>query len=786
MKTMNIKRIFAALFAVSAFMAVSCNNPEPDGPDKPGTVKPVFPSVVEDNDVAPGDVLTLTFEANMDWTVSVPSSTLQWFWIKDDAFKLDKVSGKVADGKNESVTVQIGVSENEEFDTNRSCEVTLTMGGESKVIAKYMRPAKNRTLAVYAAEFDGSAFVTGTDGGYQYETSEASSLDLVWSEADADFRMPVKVEANCEWQLETPEWLEVQIPETTVGSIDLVLLGASVDAADGKIVFKAGDSVLKEINVSVPECGEIEVYSTQIDENGEFLFGTDGDYLYTADPVESITLVWPGIDFRMPVKVDAKCDWTLELPEWLVVKYSGDAPSKHSGVVNFNLMGDPFKYPLEDTTEDIEFKFKGETVHTVAVTIPGCRDMFGFGLGMALTSWEFNTAGQLMTAVGFQNLPAAAWIMGTKDAGAVAVEMNGGKKVSENPEWITLDVQAYVQGGEVLQQREISLVVNENSGEKREACLVFAKDGNIDIFFEADGTPKENLADNSVHIVQYGSDMDYVIMNSSEEDMNAAGAMFEESDNPRLTSWFGNTDFRYTLTYTNVYARDNAFMSFARPYASYKIFNTGRKDVTSDPDYWLKFTPSNESNSGGVIDMFSGMEAPDRKDTGYIVFYGTGGDVLAIIECVFDPSAVSSGDVLISFTEQSAQYADMLGFTLEHLTSGPLYDTYFEGVAPVYHLTYTCEGMPMSVKLPSNVKKHNVNPWMLKDAIRVNNVPYDTDLGPSSTIGEITLDDEGAVEIYMNIPEGSDKTMIRGNINFLDASDEVIVVLVCTLDLREQ
>lgn len=786
MKTMNTKRIFAALFAVSAFMAVSCNNPEPDGSDKPGTVKPVFPSVVEDNDVAPGDVLTLTFEANMDWTVSVPSSTLQWFWIKDDAFKLDKVSGKVADGKNESVTVQIGVSENEEFDTNRSCEVTLTMGGESKVIAKYMRPAKNRTLAVYAAEFDGSAFVTGTDGGYQYETSEASSLDLVWSEADADFRMPVKVEANCEWQLETPEWLEVQIPETTVGSIDLVLLGASVDAADGKIVFKAGDSVLKEINVSVPECGEIEVYSTQIDENGEFLFGTDGDYLYTADPVESITLVWPGIDFRMPVKVDAKCDWTLELPEWLVVKYSGDAPSKHSGVVNFNLMGDPFKYPLEDTTEDIEFKFKGETVHTVAVTIPGCRDMFGFGLGMALTSWEFNTAGQLMTAVGFQNLPATAWIMGTKDAGAVAVEMNGGKKVSENPEWITLDVQAYVQGGEVLQQREISLVVNENSGEKREACLVFAKDGNIDIFFEADGTPKENLADNSVHIVQYGSDMDYVIMNSSEEDMNAAGAMFEESDNPRLTSWFGNTDFRYTLTYTNVYARDNAFMSFARPYASYKIFNTGRKDVTSDPDYWLKFTPSNESNSGGVIDMFSGMEAPDRKDTGYIVFYGTGGDVLAIIECVFDPSAVSSGDVLISFTEQSAQYADMLGFTLEHLTSGPLYDTYFEGVAPVYHLTYTCEGMPMSVKLPSNVKKHNVNPWMLKDAIRVNNVPYDTDLGPSSTIGEITLDDEGAVEIYMNIPEGSDKTMIRGNINFLDASDEVIVVLVCTLDLREQ
>lgn len=784
MKNMNIKRIIAALFAVSAFMAVSCDNP--DGPDKPGTVKPVFPAVVENNDVAPGDVLTLTFEANMDWTVSVPSSTLQWFWIKDDAFKLDKLSGKVADGKNESVTVQIGVSENDEFDTNRSCEVTLAMGGESKVIAKYMRPAKNRTLAVYEAEFDGSAFVIASDGGYQYETSEASSLDLVWSEADADFRMPVKVEANCEWELEAPQWLEVQVPESTVGSIELVLLGASVDAADGKIVFKAGDSVLKEINVSVPDCGEIAVYSTQIDENGEFLFGNGGDYLYTADPVESITLVWPGNDYRMPVKVESKCDWTLELPEWLVVKYSGEAPSKHSGVVTFNLMGDPLKYPLEDTTEDIKFKFKGETVHTVTVTIPGCKDRFEFGLGMALTSWEFNTAGQLMTAVGFQNLPASAWIMGTKDAGAVVVEMSDGKKVSENPEWATLDVQAYVQGGEVLQQREISLAVAENSGEEREAYLVFSKDGNIDVFFETDGTPKSNLADNSVHIVQYGSDMDYVLMNSSDEDMNAAGAMFEKSDNLRLTSWFGNTDFLYTLTYTNVYARDNAYMSFARPYASYKIFNADRTDVTSDPDFWLKFTPSNDSNSGGVIDMFSGMEAQDKKDTGYIVFYGAGRNVLAIIECVFDPAAVSGGDALVSFTEQSALYADMLGFTLEHLTSGPIYDTYYDGIAPVYHLTYTCEGMPMSVKLPSDVRKHNVNPWMLKDAIRVNNVSYDTDLGPSLPIGAITLNDEGAVEIYMNIPEGSDKKMIRGNINFLDASDAVIVVLVCTLDLREQ
>jgi hypothetical protein len=95
----------------------------------------------------------------MDWTVTVPSATFQWFWIQDGSFKAEKVSGKVAEGQKETVTVQIGVSDTEEFDMNRSCEVTLTMGGESKVIAKYMRPAKNRTISVYAAAVEGGELV---------------------------------------------------------------------------------------------------------------------------------------------------------------------------------------------------------------------------------------------------------------------------------------------------------------------------------------------------------------------------------------------------------------------------------------------------------------------------------------------------------------------------------------------------------------------------------------------------------------------------------------------------
>ena len=149
-------------------VAVSCKDPEP-----PVKVVPQFPSLVQDNAVAPGSVLTLSFEANADWTVSVPTDNLQWFWIKDGSFKVDKVSGKVTPGEKASVIVQIGVSETEEFDTNRSCDVTLSMGGESKVIAKYMRPAKERAMAVYVAKVENGTFVKDGEA-YVYEPAQAA------------------------------------------------------------------------------------------------------------------------------------------------------------------------------------------------------------------------------------------------------------------------------------------------------------------------------------------------------------------------------------------------------------------------------------------------------------------------------------------------------------------------------------------------------------------------------------------------------------------------------------
>ena len=776
MKTMNIFRTFAVLFTAGALMAASCDNPTPDGPE----ADPSFPSLVEDNDVAAGEMLTLTFEANMDWTVTVPSTTLQWFWIQDNSFKVDKVSGKVEAGQKETVTVQIGVSETEEFDMNRSCDVTLMMGGESKVIARYMRPAKNRSLAVYAAQVSDDDFVVSEDGQYEYESAEAASLDLIWSISDADFRMPVKVEANCEWELEMPEWMDVQVPESTIGAVSVVFTGVSLEAASGKVVFKTGDTVLKELNVSVPSCSEVRVYSTQTDEYGEFCFDEEGGYLYSAEPVDAITLVWPGSDFRMPVMVDSKCNWTVEMPEWLMMSYAGDAPESNSGIVTFNFMGNPAKYPLEDATGNVVFKFKGQTIHQVAVTIPGCGDKFSFGLDMSLTAWEFNAAGQLLTSVGFQDVAGSAWMIGTESSSVAVVEMKDGKKVSENPEWVVLDVDAFVQGGDVLQQRAVTVSVKPNEGNKREACLLFCKDGNTDEFFTEDGSLRSEMSQYAAYIFQYGTDMEYITMTSSEESLTSGGAEFKVSENENLTEWFGNTDYVYELVYSNIYARDNAFMSFARPYTTYKVFDSSRNDVTLSADFWLTFTPVNENNGGGVIDMYAAEDAlvPESSTTGYVVFYDSSEAPLAIIEAIFDPKKVIGETAEIKFIGESAQYAEMVGATLEEVTEGPLWDQYKEYGAPIYHLTYRMMGMPMKISIPSTATTYSPNPYAKRNIFVVNGLDYD------ETVGRFSLID-GGVDIYMILPEGSTSTYERGNILFYSSGNEVVLALVCTLDLSE-
>lgn len=778
MKTMYKFRSLSLLLSGLLILAMACK-PEPQV-----NVTPVFPDLVQDNNVAPGSTLTLTFDVNADWEVSVSSENLQWFWIKDGSFKIDKVQGNVVPGDVVPVTVQIGVSETEEFDMNRSCNVTLTMGGESRVIAKYMRPAKARAMSVYVAKVVNGDFVKDGDS-YVYETAEVSASSLLWSDEDKDFRLPVKIESNCSWTMDLPEWAEANVPESTVGIVEFVLTGASLEDASGKITFTDGGETLKELVVSIPSCREISVYAVQLDDNGEFMFGDEGGYLYTEEPVENVTLVWPGVDFRLPVMVDSKCEWTLDGPEWLQAAIEG----KTAGIIEFNLQGVPSKYPLEETSGILKFNFAGETILEVEVTIPASKLLSNYSLDMSLTELDFSYKGNVKNSTGFSSPMATGRVFGPADVDLLAVEIIGGKPSGKAPEWLNIEMTAYdsSKDADVLQTREFRITVQENtSNDDRNAYLFFNRGydwPSTSELFDASGEVKDDYAKYAVPVMQYGKNMPYIIMSSSVETMAASGAGFENlsgSKKIKLQSYFGATEHVYKLTYNNIYASDNAYMFFAVPYSTCRVYDNTRKDRTDDNSFWITYNESSETMTYGVIGMYNAAEVdiPSSVTTGYVVFYDSSDNPLAIVEAVFDPNKVIGESEVIEFIGESAMYAEMVGATLEKITGGPLYDQYKEYGAPIYHLTYRMTDMPMRISIPATAVMYSPNPYIKRNIFRVNNLNYDETVGRFEFI-------EGGVDIYMSLQEGSTSTYERGNILFYNAENSVVLALVCTLDLTE-
>ena len=92
-----------------------------------------------------GGTCSIPIEPNQDWSVSIDQNEAgEWFWIDDDGMTAYTVRGKA--GKHEVV---IRVSDKEENDTDRSIDVSMTMGGQTQVIATVTRGKVERTFDLY-------------------------------------------------------------------------------------------------------------------------------------------------------------------------------------------------------------------------------------------------------------------------------------------------------------------------------------------------------------------------------------------------------------------------------------------------------------------------------------------------------------------------------------------------------------------------------------------------------------------------------------------------------------
>ena len=808
----------------------SCQEKESQPEAKP--IEPNFPSLVKNNEVKPGEELEFKFTPNLDWEISLSEGSFQYFkLLEENGRQREKLSGKASESP---ITVKIWVNPLEEFDTNRSCTLTLTMGGQSKVVAEYMRPAKNRSLSVYAAKVQDGVFVTDDSGKYIYETVEADNVEILWSAVDAAFVLPIKVEANCAWDIDRssfPSWLEINVPNQTEGTVELVVKGISLQAATGKMSFVAG-SLIKDVNVSIASCSEISVYSAKY-EQGDWVY-VDLGYEYTATPQDAISMIWTGSDYRIPVKVDSKCEWSIEMPEWITAEFD----DRRSGEDHFVLMCNPQSYPLDDTTVTLTFKFFGQTIKTVNLTIPGCRNMISYNLGMSLTSLEFNYSGQYKTTSGYMEAPVKGHVTAPTSMVMRAVELVDGVFTETTPTWLTyeLNVGEDTDTKLVLQTKDLQISVSENLTQTERNAYIFLLPSQIETvaeLFEADKcTIREAYLANAIHVVQAFLPADYLTPECTEAEMAADGAYMIKSEKTDLYECFGATRYAYEIKYENTWSSDVAKMYLTYPYATVEFYDAQKNLVTDKDNFWISFTDYMENKTFGAITIPTGRTGADGKwvelvpeaGTSYVVFKDDNGAVLCVVEFTYAPKAVEpevpfdpedgSGDQIVNAgqyfdnpqaaIDAGASLVEVAAVVVPKITSESTQEekdlsAYKKSLkttwgecrqygATLYRLTYTKPDTELTLdftdKLKDVAKLFTVNPYTAQRFIYVDGMTMDEDGGHLIPYGS-TETYNGKPKIKMMSFASLSEEILKTQpikILFYDSENKILLAIECILN----
>lgn len=219
---------FTKLFLLVAilFAAVSCSENE-----KEVVVEPEFPEEEVVSSVTPNGETILTFSANMNWEVT--SSAI---WCKF-ANGSTSIKGEAGD-----ISLPLTITEDAWSVEESVVEITLKMGGEEKVIAKYTRAGK-------------TPVITNADGE-EYGEENPIALAYTNNGVSGSFNFV----ANYDWEIKEenlPSWLKVSENGSQMGGNagESVLVTFEVaknfwaNAQDGNVVIKAKKS---DVSVSIP------------------------------------------------------------------------------------------------------------------------------------------------------------------------------------------------------------------------------------------------------------------------------------------------------------------------------------------------------------------------------------------------------------------------------------------------------------------------------------------------------------------------------------------------------
>lgn len=345
----------AALLSGACLFAASCSDSGEVESGQP-TVDPVFPQAVELT-IGAGESRTLSISPNMDWEVSIPTTgdVARWFWIQDGSQQVYKVRGSAG-----SAEVEIHTSDLEEFDESPVCEVSMTMGGETRIIATLTRGTIERTFSLRTSQLDEAGdFVWNDDEDsqltYRYDADDAARIDLTWPEGRSGYMRPVLIEANFNWRLaEKPDWMSnLSVSNGTAGSQVEIRLDGDVtqyplDGDDnGRIVFCDADNTEASyaFTVTIPACRDM-LRIGRISKDTPLKFNAKGQYYNASSASWTDTGAYgdivsaEGAQFFVVVKEGDYCFGSPEKTGWVHIEaeawdsQSGEVVQSHSFIVS--------------------------------------------------------------------------------------------------------------------------------------------------------------------------------------------------------------------------------------------------------------------------------------------------------------------------------------------------------------------------------------------------------------------------------------------------------------------
>lgn len=322
-------RWMSSLVVVAALLCGCTEDPEPIAPDFPAQVTAT---------VSAGDVYTLHIQPNTAWRLAISAESATYFYLLEDGSKVYTMRGAAG-----SYDVQIGVSPIEEFDTERTCEVLLTLGEgalmETRTIAVLTRGVINRDLQLYAAatfDEDASDFVKDESGAYIYGEQPISSLELVKNINDI-YLHRIAVVANHAWAFagDLPAWFTPSVSYAEQGRTE-VQLRTNPEAypfEDTEVEIGFSDMTEKhapkltaaKLALKMAGCGDYVnlQLGTQLNFNVEGHYNNEGSY------VESGVVGWLnaplGATIYKAAKVDGRYTTAADQTDWILLTEAAEA-----------------------------------------------------------------------------------------------------------------------------------------------------------------------------------------------------------------------------------------------------------------------------------------------------------------------------------------------------------------------------------------------------------------------------------------------------------------------------